>query len=77
MIDYLEGHNTMEELVDVKNMFMNITNGKLQEIKEQRCSKTSVVENDPGSPVSNKISKYASSNVVSETKTKTHGTKHY
>ena len=76
MIDFLEGHTTMEELVGVKNMIMKITNRERQEIQEQRCSRSNRVENDPCSPASNNRAKYASSNVVGETRTKTYGTKH-
>ena len=75
MIDFLEGHTTMEELVGVKNMIMKITNRKRQGIKEQCSSKANRVENDSSSSVSNKRSKYASSNMVGETKT--HDTKHF
>ena len=77
MIDCLEGQSTMDELVGVKDMLMNIINNKRQEINERRCCRKDVIENDHGSPESNKRAKYSSSNVASETKSKPHGTKHY
>ena len=71
MIDCLEGNCTMQELINVKNSFMEITNSKRKTIRESQTS------NEKDEQVSSKRTRYVSSNVISETKTKTHGTKHY
>ena len=71
MIDSLEGNCTMEELVNVKNTILQITNAKRRAINDSRKN------NGDGEPSTTKRTRYMSSNVVSETKRKTHGTKHY
>ena len=71
MIDCLEGNCTMEELVNVKHTLLQITNSKRRTISESQTN------NADGEPSTRKRMRYISSNVVSETKTKTHGTKYY
>ena len=77
MTDCLEGQSTMDELVGVKDMLMNIINNKRQEINERRWCVKDIIENHHGSAESNKRAKYSSSNVASETKSKPYGTKNY
>jgi len=81
MIDILDGNCTMDDLIAVKEMFLKVTSEKQKELSDRRSNVS--IDNSTDNtrdgipPLNNNTPEYASSNIISETRLKTHGTSHY
>jgi len=81
MIDILDGNCNMDELIAIKEMFLKVTSEKQKELSDRRSNVSIDYSNENSKdgipPLNNNTPEYASSNVISETHLKTHGTSHY
>ena len=77
MMDMLENNCSMEELIEVKNKFMDITDAKRKMLYDNMASNLPKTKAVNDIPFTSSTHVYASSNVSCEKKRTTHGTKHY